>query len=155
MPVYQEGVDLWKLELIPRDEGEKTVLDLGCGVTTPYRQFLEKLGFYVALDIRASKRVTLVADCRMIPIRDKSIDFLWCSELIEHLDRSGQERTVGEIIRVLRGRAVITYPTERHVNFPKDPTHKPVEIDWEKIVEPRTSYRETDIGEAIVEMSYE
>ena len=45
-----------------------------------------------------------------IPLKDKSVDFLLCSEVIEHLEKKDGEGLLKEIDRVCRGRAIFTTP---------------------------------------------
>lgn len=45
-----------------------------------------------------------------LPFKDKSIDFLICTEVIEHLVRKDGELLYKEIDRVCRGRALLTTP---------------------------------------------
>ena len=45
-----------------------------------------------------------------IPIRDKSVDFLLCTEVIEHMTKKQGNELLNEVDRVTRGRALITTP---------------------------------------------
>lgn len=45
-----------------------------------------------------------------LPFVDKSIDFLICTEVIEHLDKDKGKKLLSEIDRVCRGRALVTTP---------------------------------------------
>lgn len=45
-----------------------------------------------------------------IPLKDKSIDFLLCSEVVEHLKKKNGEKFLKEVDRVCRGRVVLTTP---------------------------------------------
>lgn len=45
-----------------------------------------------------------------IPLKDKSVDFLLCSEVIEHLKKKDGDKFLKEVERVCKGRAVLTTP---------------------------------------------
>lgn len=49
-------------------------------------------------------------DLPSLPLKDKSVDFLMCTEVIEHLNRGDGIKLLKEIDRVCRGRAVISTP---------------------------------------------
>ena len=121
-----EGVQPHKLPLIPREIEPKRVLDVGCGLTQPYRPYLERLGEYAGVDIRGDGRGVVKANAEALPFKDGEFGFVWCSEVIEHLDRP--ERAIAEAKRVGR-HGVITFSTPRNPNFGRDPTHRVVQLD--------------------------
>ena len=102
----------------------KTMLDVGCGRGT--YGFLTR----TTRDCRQAKLIgiepneTYLKFCRKhkiydrlikhhiptIPLKDKSVDFLLCSEVIEHLEKKDGEKFLDEMDRVCEGRIVITTP---------------------------------------------
>ena len=53
-----------------------------------------------------------------IPLKDKSVDFLLCTEVIEHFTKKDGSELLNEIDRVCRGRSLISTP---NVFFPNPP----------------------------------
>ncbi len=88
------------------------LLDLG--TSKPYRKEMEILRDrapmpYLALDVRPSKWVDLVADGHELPLRDASVGSIVCSHVLEHVARP--DRVINEMHRVLRpgGGAYMTF----------------------------------------------
>ena len=95
------------------------ILDLSCGAGW-YLRKLEKYGFAIGVDIckeylsvaklwcRCSNLV--LADACNLPFKDSSVNFVLCSELIEHL--VNPDECLKEVARVLRrqGLMLITTP---------------------------------------------
>jgi glycosyltransferase involved in cell wall biosynthesis len=124
-PLNLEGVQGSRLNLIPKSCEPQKVLDLGSGVTKPYKQHLKHLGEYVAVDIKGGKGI-IEADARELPFKDKEFGFVWCSEVIEH--SLEPEKIVDEAKRVgVHG--VILFPTPLNPNFSMDPEHTEVKIN--------------------------
>jgi len=128
-PILAEGFSDLKAQLIPSGRG--LCLDLGCGLNTPYRREIERKGYeYVGLDIRKSRKITVLADARHLPFRDKVFNFIWASELLEHIPTEQQKKVLEECMRVGR-RVVYTFPSENTVTFWLDPSHH--RINWDEI----------------------
>lgn len=121
-PRNMEGVQPWRLELIPRTCKPRKVLDVGCGMTQPYRIILERTGEYVGLD-RAGGDGIIQADAENMPFNDGEFGFVWCSEVLEHSDNPQQ--IVNECKRVGK-HGVIMFSTPQNRFFSMDPDHKPV-----------------------------
>jgi SAM-dependent methyltransferase len=77
-----------------------SVLDVG-GRIQPYRPLLEgRLRCYVAVDVRSTPLVDIVARGEQLPLRDDSFDLIICTQVLEYVE---EPRTViGEIHRVLK-----------------------------------------------------
>lgn len=108
----------------PPDLQNKTILDVGCGkglnsyllrvtrdvsgatiigldTNRDYLEFCKRYNTYTKLVRQKLPE---------IPFKDKSIDFLLCTEVIEHLKKEEGKKLLKEIDRVCRGRALITTP---------------------------------------------
>lgn len=138
-PKNMEGVQNWRLAFIPLGCVPRKVLDLGCGITQPYRKSLERLGEYVGVDIREGTGVT-VADAECLPFPNKSFGFVWCSEMLEHVNNP--VAVVNEARRVgLHG--VILFSTPQNPYFRIDPEHK--------VVDPKkVRYTQTATGDGLI-----
>jgi len=70
------------------------ILDLGCGD--------EKFEGSIALDLRRTRSVDIVADAHKLPFRDNSFDYVFSSHLIEHFSHRETESILREWIRILK-----------------------------------------------------
>lgn len=95
-------------------------LDLGCG--------LAKVANHIGVDLKKVKGVDVVADLSQgLPFRSNSIDVIYSSHTIEHLNWAGMWIFLTEIRRVIKeqGEITITFPVcnsyegfyAGHVNF--------------------------------------
>ena len=109
----------------PRGSG--VAIDVGSGRRCLARPHLQALGYdeYVAVDLRPSRRVTVVADARRLPFRDGCADLLWMNQVLEHIPTEDQPRAVEEARRVGR-RGIIVFPSEQAHCYWADPDHKPL-----------------------------
>ena len=123
-PRNLEGVQEWRLGFIPRECEPHKVLDIGCGVSQPYRSRLEILGEYVGIDTREGYNVT-VMDAHHLDFQDKEFGFAWCSEMLEHVDNP--EQVLAEAKRV-SVHGVCLFSTPSNPYFTLDLEHKEVTI---------------------------
>ena len=90
---------------------EKTALDIGCR-DGYWSERLKEKGYRVsALDIKPSYAGAMTHDAEDgLPYADHSFDLVWCTEVVEHLQKP--ESLFSEIDRVLRsgGIAILTTP---------------------------------------------
>lgn len=84
------------------------VLDVGCG-RSPYQELFPD-STYIGLDLSTRFDPPVVAKGQRLPIRSDSIDFVFCSEVIEHVFEFRD--VIQEIRRVLRddGKLLLTAP---------------------------------------------
>jgi SAM-dependent methyltransferase len=126
MPKNMEGMNPGKLIFIPQTCIPRKVLDIGCGITQPYRPVLEQLGEYVGIDTREGAGVT-VCDAHNLPFDDKEFGFVWVSEMLEHVEHP--ERVLEEAKRVgVHG--VCLFSTPLNPFFKLDPEHKVVHLPY-------------------------
>ncbi|HVM31530.1 MAG TPA: class I SAM-dependent methyltransferase [bacterium] len=107
--------------LLPRVKGD--VLDVGCGLQ-PYRRLFSQNARYHGIDIAESKARfgfeapdTLYYRGRVWPTRTRSIDFILCTETLEHVDEPLV--FLREAFRVLKpgGQLLLTVPFEARWHF--------------------------------------
>lgn len=94
-------------------------LDVGCG-TGEYIKMVQKTGnLLIGIDVstsylartrlETSGSVNLIrADAMSLPFKDRSIDIITCSEVIEHLQEP--KRAIDEIFRVATKKVILTTP---------------------------------------------
>lgn len=140
-PKNMEGIQNWRLQFIPQSVVPRKVLDLGSGLTMPYKKYLEVLGEYVAVDNRSDGSNGIIkADAHNLPFASKEFGFLWCSEMLEHCDHP--EQVVQEAKRVSQ-HGVILFPTPKNPFFRVDPGHK--------VIDPRkVRYAEMHTGDGCI-----
>ncbi len=128
MPRNLEGVQEWRLNFIPTTCLPRKVLDLGCGLTQPYRKFLGGLGEYVGVDNRDGVNPEIVkGDAHSLPFKDGEFGFVWCSELLEHVD--DPQRVLSEAKRVGK-HGVCLFSTPLNQFYKLDPDHKVVNLPY-------------------------
>lgn len=125
-PKNLEGVQPWRAIFIPANCIPRKVLDIGCGVTQPYRPVLEKLGEYTGVDIKEAPNVK-TCNAEELPFADKEFGFVWMSELLEHVNNP--KRALDEAQRVgIHGVAIFSTPLNPY--FKMDPEHKVVNLPY-------------------------
>lgn len=110
-------------------KGSKSILDIGAGVSAPYKSLLSnRCEKYTTLDIRdgADIVVDLAEGCML---KDKSYEWAWCTETLEHISPDKQTAFVKEVMRICEN-AVFTFPTPAHPTFLADPGHQIVNVDF-------------------------
>jgi len=117
------GKDYRQFFIPPKCEPGK-VIDIGCGVKSPWRSSLEKLGEYTGVDIQGGEGV-LKMDAHNLQFPDKSFGFAWSCDVLEHVDNP--RKVVGEAKRVAR-HGVVLFCTPNAAEFSIDPGHKEVKL---------------------------
>lgn len=99
--------------------GQLDVLDVG-GRIQPYRPLLaERVRRYVALDLRRTSLVNVVARGEQIPLASNCFDLVICTQVLEYVPEP--EVVIGEMRRVLKpgGCLILSVPAI----FPRDSEH--------------------------------
>ena len=115
----REIVDAW---LGARPKGVVyRVLDAGCGfqygLVVQYRDRLWSVGFDADIETVAKNRdldARAVADCSRIPLKDASVDLIFCRFVLEHL--ADPPAALREFARVLRPGGVVVMTTVNSLN---------------------------------------
>ncbi len=129
-PKNLEGIQPGRLNLIPKTCAPRKVLDIGCGVTQPYRTALEHLGDYVGIDTKNGPGVKRM-DAHNLSFKDKEFGFVWCSEVLEHV--KDPVKVLAEAKRVGK-HGVCIFSTPANKFFTMDAEHKVVTgIDYATI----------------------
>ena len=105
---------------IPKCSQESKALDVGCG-DGYWSEKMQQIGYNVTSidqertypNVDSSHRYENMAPTNLnstLPYKDNSFDFVWCSEVIEHL--TNYKQTIQEIERILKpnGTYIITTP---------------------------------------------
>lgn len=113
-PYIQEKINL-VLKIIP--EEVETIADIGCGdgaitnelakynyIVTGIDQSEKALG-HLSTDVK-----TIMSDAGSIPLKENSIDLIFSSQMLEHLDDSTFIQAVNEIKRIANRYILITVP---------------------------------------------
>jgi len=125
-PKNMEGMQSWRIAFIPRTCIPRKVLDIGCGLTQPYRKVLEQLGEYTGIDTREGKGITKM-DAHNLDFKDGEFGFVWISEVLEHV--ADPARVISEAKRVGK-HGVCIFSTPQTNAFKLDPDHKVVKIPY-------------------------
>ena len=118
---------------------EIIALDLGCGqLKAKAEYFTENMQItptkIIGLDIAECEGVDIVHDLTVFPypIKDESIDAIYSSHFVEHLDGIERMKFFNECYRILKpeGKMRLLHPYYKSVRAVQDPTHK-----WPPIAE--------------------
>ncbi|MBA7527406.1 hypothetical protein ES705_19582 [subsurface metagenome] len=97
--------------------GIEKVLDLGCGLGGYTKELSKYARVVYALDLHVTQKyfrsenvIPIQGDALNIPLKGNSVDFIFCSSLIEHIQ--DQNKLVSEIKRVLKpdGICYLSFP---------------------------------------------
>lgn len=108
-----------KANITKKLSGEpKRVLDVGCGWGRETTRFPQGVGIDICLPFLKTarnymKNDFILADAHFLPFKDKTFDFVYMSEVLEHLREP--RKAIDEIARVMEreGRFVVQTPNRR------------------------------------------
>lgn len=90
------------------------VADLGCGFA-PYKKFLKRARYYGldypdAMDCRQEKVVDIYGDLSALPLADRCLDGILCTQVLEHI--KDPQTALKEMARVLKpgGKLILSAP---------------------------------------------
>lgn len=109
----QQKIDLIH-SMIPA--GVDTILDVGCGNGLITNELFIKSNV-VALDrsmaaLNYVRTPKINAEANFLPVKSASVDLIFSSELLEHLDDSALREAVDEMQRVARSYVIISVPNQ-------------------------------------------
>lgn len=96
-----------------------TILDIGCG-NAPYQTFFMGYEKYIKMDSLQAPHIDMVSTIENIPLPNESIDFMICTQVLEHADNF--QKGIGEVRRVLKngGHAFFSFPFAAHIHGEDD-----------------------------------
>lgn len=129
--IYYEGFDWEKaalsdkldskihsiLNIIPKDV--KSIVDIGCGDGTITRRLAEHFQVFAvdrsrnALNYVPTEKIQASAD--YIPLKTKSIDMIFSSEMLEHLPENIFFSSISEFKRIARKYIFLTFPNDENI----------------------------------------
>jgi len=116
LPVYLEKMAMAR-KFLNACSTDQVIYDMGCGegvLVNEYRQ----AGYQITgMDLNYSSNVIIQRDFLKSKIKDNSVDVIVCTDVIEHLIFSDQEKAFAEFARMLKpgGRALISVPNLAHL----------------------------------------
>jgi SAM-dependent methyltransferase len=128
-----------EIKLESGEQIEIVALDLGCGqLKTKAEFFTENMQVtptkIIGIDIANCEGVDIVHDLTVFPypLEDESVDAIYSSHFVEHLDGFERMKFFNECHRILKpnGKMKLTHPYYKSVRAVQDPTHK-----WPPIAE--------------------
>lgn len=108
-------------------------VDLGCGQIKATKEFfLENMKIepdkVIGVDIAKCEGVDIIHDLTKFPypFKDESVDAIYSSHFVEHLDGIERIKFFNECYRILKpeGKMRLTHPYYKSVRAVQDPTHK-------------------------------
>lgn len=109
---------VWRL----LDKSALSILDVGCGFGEPMKFISKRKRFYsVGLDISKtcveeckSERIFnnyVLSDASYLPFRNESFDVVFCSQVMEHLDKTAGLKMLDEIETIAAKQVIVGTPT--------------------------------------------
>ncbi len=116
LPVYLEKMAMAR-KFLDDCKSDEVIFDMGCGEGVLVNEY-RKAGYQITgMDLNYSSDVIIQRDFLKSEIEDNSVDVIICTDVIEHLIFSDQEKAIAEFARMLKpgGRALISVPNLAHL----------------------------------------
>jgi len=116
LPVYLEKMD-YVDKLIESFSKRHRIIDLGCGEGVLVKKYYKKGFNIVGLDLNYQSTLVTKGDITNLPYQDKSFNAVLCLDVLEHLNFHDQNKTLKEIIRILKpdGKLLLSLPNLAHL----------------------------------------
>lgn len=116
LPVYLEKMALAR-RFLRSCTPDQVIYDMGCGEGVLVNEFRQAGYQITGMDLNYSSDVIIQRDFLKSGIADHSVDVIVCTDVIEHLFFSDQEKALAEFARMLKpgGRALISVPNLAHL----------------------------------------
>lgn len=85
--------------LLYRKNNNITICDLGPGLN---RQVFNESDNIIRIDLRKEAEPDIIADIRVLPIKDKCFDIVYCSHVLEHFESYENENIIKEMFRIVK-----------------------------------------------------
>ncbi|OGK20813.1 hypothetical protein A2866_04005 [Candidatus Roizmanbacteria bacterium RIFCSPHIGHO2_01_FULL_39_8] len=90
----------------------KKVLDIGAG-ELPYKGYFDKCGYFTQDIVNYNGAIDYVSDAKTIPVKDRSFDYIICTQVMEHVKEP--HLVIREMYRILKKGGKVFLTT--HGNF--------------------------------------
>lgn len=104
-------IDLFKFPYDSFSEDYKSkddiLLDIACGEGPHYEMLKSKFKEVIMMDTEVKHKLATYGSVSSIPLPDKSVDYAFCFETIEHLTKEDQAKALKELKRVTRKNVII------------------------------------------------
>lgn len=128
-PPTETKRNAWVIRQLLKIPKGKSILDVGAG-EMPYKDYCKKLkyksqdfGKYTGENVKTgiksgkydTKRVDIISDITEIPVKNKSFDYVLCTEVLEHIP--DPLKALNEISRINKKRLILTAPFASLTHF--------------------------------------
>jgi predicted SAM-dependent methyltransferase len=116
LPVYLEKMAIAR-RFLNACRSDQVIYDMGCGEGVLVNEY-RRAGYWITgMDLNYSSEFIIQRDFLKSGIEDNSVDVIICTDVIEHLIFTDQEKALSEFARMLKlgGRALITVPNLAHL----------------------------------------
>ncbi len=106
------------MDMVPL--GLESALDIGARDGHITLQLSTRIGHVTALDLEcpaiSDPRITCIAgDAAQLPLPDRSVDLVFCAEVLEHIPSPALERAAKEIMRVSKEHVIVGVPFKQDI----------------------------------------
>lgn len=128
-PATETKRDVWVIRQISKIPKGESILDVGAG-EMPYKTYCKNLkyksqdfGQYTGENVKSgiksgkynTKSVDIISDITNIPVKDKSFDYILCTEVLEHIP--DPLKALKEISRINKKGLILTAPFASLTHF--------------------------------------